>query len=75
MLKIVPSGLLLIFVAFKLSGLIDWSWWWVLSPLWIPLVIAFVLFLIMIVARLAETPEETAARHLEELRDLIRKSK
>ena len=25
----------LAFIALKLSGVIDWSWWWVLSPLWI----------------------------------------
>ena len=30
------SGLLTIaFVVLKLLGYIDWSWWWVLSPLWI----------------------------------------
>lgn len=30
------SGLLtVLFVALKLTGVIDWSWWWVLSPLWI----------------------------------------
>ena len=23
------------FVVLKLMGYIDWSWWWVLSPLWI----------------------------------------
>lgn len=22
-------------IALKLAGVIDWSWWWVLSPLWI----------------------------------------
>lgn len=30
---------LIIFVVFltlKLSGVIDWSWWWVISPLWLP---------------------------------------
>ena len=25
----------LTFVVLKLSGVITWSWWWVLSPLWI----------------------------------------
>jgi energy-coupling factor transporter transmembrane protein EcfT len=40
------SLLTLIFVTLKLIGKIDWSWWWVLSPIWIPLVIAIVLFLI-----------------------------
>ena len=27
--------LLVIFVVLKFTGLIDWSWWWVLSPMWI----------------------------------------
>lgn len=36
------SGLLtVLFVGLKLTGFITWSWWWVLSPLWITL--AFVL--------------------------------
>ena len=28
--------LALLFIALKLTGHIDWSWIWVLSPLWIP---------------------------------------
>jgi hypothetical protein len=31
--------LLIVFVTLKLTGLIDWSWWWVLSPLWGPFVL------------------------------------
>ena len=34
------SGLTLLFVYFKLINHIDWSWIWVLSPLWISLVVA-----------------------------------
>ena len=30
------SALLLTFIILKLVGVIDWSWWWVLSPIWIP---------------------------------------
>ena len=30
--------LFLIFLVLKLTNYIDWSWWWVTSPLWIPLV-------------------------------------
>lgn len=31
------TGLLgLLFIALKLTGVIAWSWWWVLSPLWGP---------------------------------------
>ncbi len=30
------AGLLtIIFITLKLLDKIDWSWWWVLSPLWI----------------------------------------
>lgn len=29
------SYLTLLFIALKLCGVIDWSWLWVLSPLWI----------------------------------------
>lgn len=29
-------GLLqIVFIVLKLIGKIDWSWWWVLSPIWI----------------------------------------
>lgn len=29
-------GLLtILFIGLKLTGYIDWSWWWVLSPIWI----------------------------------------
>lgn len=45
--------LFLIFVILKIMGLITWSWFWVLSPLWIiaglisVLVIGFFLFTII----------------------------
>lgn len=30
------AGLLtILFIGLKLGGVITWSWWWVLSPLWI----------------------------------------
>lgn len=29
----------IVFVVLKLVGAIDWSWWWVLSPIWIGLII------------------------------------
>lgn len=35
-------GLLtILFIALKLTGYIDWSWWWVLAPIWITAAIAF----------------------------------
>lgn len=34
------GGLLtLVFVTAKLWGKIDWSWWWVTSPLWAPVLV------------------------------------
>ena len=39
------GGLLaIVFIVLKLLGKITWSWWWVLSPLWIPIAVALVLF-------------------------------
>lgn len=35
--------LTVVFVVLKLTDNIDWSWWWVLAPIWIPLSIFFVL--------------------------------
>lgn len=36
------------FIVLKLCGVIAWSWWWVLGPIWIPLSLAvlFVMFVI-----------------------------
>ena len=30
--------LLVVFIVLKLTNVIDWSWWWVLSPVWIGLI-------------------------------------
>ena len=45
------TGLLtILFVALKLTKVIAWSWWWVLSPIWISfgLGIAFVIIGVII---------------------------
>ena len=45
-------GLLtLIFITLKLLGQITWSWWWVLSPVWIGIVLS--LFLVALTFILA----------------------
>ena len=36
------------FVVLKLCGVIDWSWFWVLSPTWIPIAILVIIFIIAI---------------------------
>ena len=43
------TGLLqLLFIALKLVGVINWSWLWVLSPVWISLVIVVICLVIML---------------------------
>ena len=44
--------LLVIFVVLKLVGSIAWSWWWVLSPLWIPAVLWVVMLMILLSAKM-----------------------
>ena len=42
--------LFLIFLTLKLGGwgvVATWSWWWVTSPIWIPLLIVLVLLMIV----------------------------
>lgn len=42
-------GLLtIVFITLKLTHTIDWSWWWVLSPLWIPFALVILIFLIVL---------------------------
>lgn len=31
-----PIVLVVLFICLKLLGYITWSWWWVVSPLWLP---------------------------------------
>lgn len=41
--------LAILFIGLKLAGTIDWSWWWVMAPLWMPLV--GVLLIIQVISR------------------------
>lgn len=38
--------LLIVFIVLKLIGVINWSWVWVLAPLWIPVLIVIIGFLV-----------------------------
>ena len=40
------EALTILFIAYKLAGLITWSWLWVLSPLWITLSVCAVIAII-----------------------------
>jgi len=41
--------LTLIFITLKLTNSINWSWWWVLAPLWIAPSILIVIVIIAII--------------------------
>ena len=44
------TGLLtIVFIILKLVGTIDWSWWWVLSPLWITFLLGMLIFILMVI--------------------------
>jgi hypothetical protein len=40
--------LFLIFLTLKLTGYIDWSWWWITAPLWIPVLLVLLIFSIIL---------------------------
>jgi len=43
--------LFIVFLILKLTNTIDWSWWWVTSPLWIPAgFLIIVLLIILLIA-------------------------
>ena len=43
------GALTLLFIGLKLGNVIAWSWWWVLSPLWISTGIAVLILLAIVV--------------------------
>jgi hypothetical protein len=45
-----PTLLTVLFTTLKLCGIIDWSWWWVLSPIPITIGVALVAFTAIISA-------------------------
>jgi hypothetical protein len=42
------GALTILFIGLKLAHVINWSWWWVLSPIWISLLI--LLFILLVIA-------------------------
>lgn len=45
------GALTILFIALKLIGIIEWSWVWVLAPIWISWAIALVLLIIFAVVK------------------------
>ena len=49
------GALTILFVGLKLSNVINWSWWWVLSPIWISLLLVLgILAIIVAIAFISE---------------------
>lgn len=42
-----PIFLTILFTVLKLTGVINWSWVWVLSPLWISFVVGFIILTVV----------------------------
>lgn len=42
------GALFITFLVLKLTNVIDWSWWWVTAPLWIPAGIVVSIFLLVL---------------------------
>lgn len=42
--------LAVMFIAFKIVGVVDWPWWVVLMPIWVPIAIIVIVFIILAIA-------------------------
>jgi hypothetical protein len=40
--------LAIMFLVLKLCNVIDWSWWWVTAPLWIPFAFVIAIFVVVV---------------------------
>jgi len=48
--SIPPATLLCIaFIVLKLCKVINWSWWWIMSPIWITLFAAIILVITLVI--------------------------
>ena len=44
------GALTVLFIGLKLTNVISWSWWWVLSPIWISALIGIAILTIILIA-------------------------
>lgn len=53
--KVTSSGIglggaiFIVFLVLKLTGTIDWSWWWITAPIWAPIVLSVIAIAIYVV--------------------------
>ena len=41
--------LFVVFLILKLCNVINWSWWWVTAPLWMPFALGVAIFIIVMI--------------------------
>lgn len=46
-----PTALLILFITLKLCHVISWSWWWVFSPVWIPLIVVIISYILLAILK------------------------
>ncbi len=58
------TGLLAVaFIVLKLTGVISWSWWWVLAPLWLPIIVGLVLIAVSLVYLKIQMKKDNESLH------------
>ena len=51
-----PAVLFVVFLVLRLTGTIDWSWWWVTAPLWIPWAAGLIALPVWLIWRARRSP-------------------
>lgn len=68
-------GLLaLIFITLKLTGVIAWSWLWVLAPLWIPTALVIVILVVALIVLLVKEVAKRSEADTRNTRDIDREA-
>lgn len=68
-------GLLtLIFITLKLTHFIEWSWLWVLAPIWIPTALVVVILVIALIVLLVKEVAKRSEADTRNTRDLDREA-
>lgn len=61
------GALTIVFITLKLTGVIDWSWLWVLSPIWITVcVVLGILVSVVVVIAISDHMKEKRRKRLQE---------
>jgi len=53
-----PAILFLIFLVLKLTGYIDWSWWWVTAPMWAGVILFLIVVILVAIAKASDNRKQ-----------------